>query len=97
MKEKYLINAGIQLVPLTNKELAYPLIDKVIEKIKSYDLKHVVTPFETIIECEFETAIQIISEINNISQNHTNEWLINIRLHCGNYDILMHEKTIKHN
>jgi uncharacterized protein YqgV (UPF0045/DUF77 family) len=93
-----LINCGIQLLPIGDKQLSYKLIDEAIEQIKNKNFKCIVTPFETIIETSFEESQNIIKELNDFCNSKKIEFVLNIRMHCHwNQDILMDEKTTKFN
>lgn len=45
-----IINLGIQIVPKSKTLDSYLLVDKAIEVIRASGVKHVVTPFETVME-----------------------------------------------
>jgi uncharacterized protein YqgV (UPF0045/DUF77 family) len=47
---KNTINLGIQIVPKSKTLDAYALVDKAIAVIQESGVKHVVTPFETVME-----------------------------------------------
>lgn len=44
------INLGIQIIPKSKTLDSYALVDKAIEVIQASGVKHVVTPFETVME-----------------------------------------------
>jgi uncharacterized protein (TIGR00106 family) len=48
MKEKRMLNVGIQVLPLA--EDVYPIVDKAIEAIKVSGVKYEVGPLETVLE-----------------------------------------------
>jgi uncharacterized protein (TIGR00106 family) len=45
-----IINLGIQIIPKSKSMDSYALVDKAIEVIRDSGVKHVVTPFETVME-----------------------------------------------
>lgn len=47
---KNIINLGIQIVPKSKLIDSYCLVDQAIEVIQKSGIKHVVTPFETVME-----------------------------------------------
>ena len=98
MSNTTLINCGIQLIPICEKESSYKIIDQAIELIKRKPHKSIVTPFETAVEASFEEVQQLINEINEFCNTKEIEFVMNLRLHCSaKEDILMNEKTEKFN
>ncbi len=77
-----IINMGIQVVPLETKVNKYDVIDHAIGIIQQSGLKHIVTPFETVIEGEEEKVYNLLKEIRNACYNFgCDELLINVRIH----------------
>ena len=98
MSSSKIINCGIQLIPIGEKKLSYTIIDEVIELIKNKKYTSIVTPFETVVETNFEEVQKLIKEINEVCVLKELEFVLNIRMHCSaNEDILMNEKTEKFN
>lgn len=95
MKENYSIHLGIQIVPLASRERAFPAIDKVIDLISGKGFRFQVTPFETIVECGFEDALQIIEESADLMKKEfSGEYLINSRFHIHpGTDVLWEDKV----
>ena len=93
-----IINAAIQLVPLAEKEEAYSMVDKAIELIRNSGLKYKVCPFETVVEGEYESILQLISEIKNESIDSSDkDFIINLKLQFGNKNIsTIDEKMVKY-
>lgn len=54
-----IINLGIQIVPKSKTLDSYALVDKAIEVIQQSGIKHVVTPFETVMEGTQEDLMEI--------------------------------------
>lgn len=54
-----IINLGIQIVPKSKTLDSYALVDKAIEVIQKSGVKHVVTPFETVMEGPQEELMAI--------------------------------------
>lgn len=92
-----IINASIQVIPLTKIEIAFPIVDKAIELIQRSGLSHTVGAFETTIEGEYEPVQQLIRKIEDFcySQGKT-QFLVYKKLHIsGGEDILVESKTGK--
>ncbi len=60
-----LINASIQVVPVTNEKDALPLIDEAIAIIQSSGLKYVVGAFATDIEGEYEEVQALLRRVED--------------------------------
>ncbi|TVP47794.1 MAG: thiamine-binding protein [Mongoliibacter sp.] len=56
---KNIINLGIQIIPKSKTLEAYTLVDKAIAVIQESGVKHVVTPFETVMEGTQEELLKI--------------------------------------
>jgi uncharacterized protein YqgV (UPF0045/DUF77 family) len=54
-----IINLGIQIVPKSKTLDSYALVDKAIEVIQKSGIKHIVTPFETVMEGPQEELMEI--------------------------------------
>ena len=54
-----IINLGIQIVPKSKTLDSYALVDKAIEVIQQSGIKHVVTPFETVMEGQQDELMEI--------------------------------------
>ena len=92
-----IINMGIQVVPLETKGNKYDVIDHAITIIQQSGLKHVVTPFETVIEGEEEKVYDLLKVIRNACYDFgCEELLINVRFHSSkNKNVFMEDKTSK--
>jgi len=55
-----LINATIQVIPLTQIEKAFPIVDKAIELIQQSGISFSVGAFETRLEGEYEAVQQLL-------------------------------------
>lgn len=54
-----IINLGIQIVPKSKTLDSYALVDKAIEVIQQSGIKHIVTPFDTVMEGPQEELMEI--------------------------------------
>lgn len=92
-----IINASIQVIPLTNVEIAFPIVDKAIAIIRQSGLKYTVAAFETTIEGEYEPVQQLIQQIEDFCYVQRElQFLVYKKLHvCGAEDILAESKTGK--
>lgn len=96
MKEDLKIHLGIQVVPLAGRNEGFPAIDRVIDLIAGKGYRYQVTPFETIIECSFEEAIDLIKESAELmNRNFCREYLINSRFHIYPGASVLWEEKVK--
>ncbi|MDX1628787.1 MAG: thiamine-binding protein [Fulvivirga sp.] len=95
---KYNIHAGIQIIPRSDNDDIYPIIDKAIAIIQQSGLKNQVTPMETVIEGPYEKVMEVIYRAQQEAlKAGANELLVNIKLHIRKgSDITFQEKTGKY-
>lgn len=91
------VNAAIQVVPLTAKEQAFPVIDEAIAFIQQSGIKYTVGPFETFLEGEYEEVQALIRRIEDFCYSKKEvQFLVYTKLHlCGGADVLSEDKTAK--
>lgn len=92
------INLGIQIVPIASAKDSYPIIDDCIARIQTSGLKYIVTPFETVLEGQYEEIMSLVNELYSLALTKSQELVINIRIHAKNgHDVYGAEKTDKFN
>jgi uncharacterized protein YqgV (UPF0045/DUF77 family) len=92
------INLGIQIVPIAQAKDGYPVIDQCIKKIQSSGIKYVVTPFETVLEGQYDQIMALVNELYILALGKSEELVINIRIHAKNgQNVYGAEKTDKFN
>lgn len=65
--EKFEASIAIQVLPkVEGDEELIRVVDKVIEHIKSYNLNTFVSPFETTVEGDLDTLMEIVNECQKI-------------------------------
>jgi len=75
-----IINVALQIIPLSS-DRSYNIIDKAIEFIKSTGIKHLVCPFETVLEGDYDTIFEIIKKTQEICfENGADELIVNIKI-----------------
>jgi uncharacterized protein YqgV (UPF0045/DUF77 family) len=89
------INAAIQVLPQGVKN-TYEVVDKAIEVIQKSGVKHRVCPFETVIETDWDNALQILSNIKEAVLNEAPSTLINLKIQAANKDVTIEDKTGKY-
>ena len=92
-----IINAAIQVVPLTKIADAYAVIDNAIALIQQSGLKYSVGAFETTIEGEYEKVQQVLRQVQDFCYSQQQvQFLIYTKYHlCGGENILAEDKTSK--
>lgn len=92
-----LVNATIQVVPLTNIETAFPVIDAAIALIQNSGVQYSVGAFETTLEGEYEAVQELIRKLEDFCYHQKElQFLVYTKLHlCGGAHISAHEKTAK--
>jgi uncharacterized protein YqgV (UPF0045/DUF77 family) len=94
-----IINLGIQIVPKSETEDAYSLVDKAIAVIQQSGIKHVVTPFETVMEGPQTQLLEIAKKAQQaVLEGGADEVLVYYRMQIRkNADVSMEDKTAKYN
>lgn len=92
-----IINASIQVVPITKAEEAFPVIDQAIALIQQSGLKYTVGAFATELEGEYNDVHALLKQISDFCYSQTDlQFLVYTKLHLsGGQDILAADKTGK--
>jgi len=95
---KPIINLGIQIVPKSKLIDSYWLVDQAIEVIQKSDVKHVVTPFETVMEGTQDELMEIAKEAQQaVLDAGADEILVYYRLQIRkDKDVSIEDKTEKY-
>ncbi len=92
------INVAIQLLPITASAKTLDLIDAAIELIKQSKLKHLVCPFETVVEGTYFEIFELIDRIRQTTlTSNCEELIINIKIHAATTDLCFDDKLAKYN
>lgn len=88
------IHLAIQIVPLTGKEKAYPLIDKAIAAIAATGLPYTVGPMETVLEGGYDEVMEAARKAQQACFDAgAAELVVNLKLHIRKGgDVTMGEK-----
>lgn len=94
---KHIINASIQLLPVTLDRHPYKWVDEAIDIIRASGIKHEVGPFATVVEGTYDEVILLIHQINDhLCQRNCPEWIANLQIQMrSDRDITGDEKTNK--
>jgi len=61
---KHTVNISLQILPDSKSKHPYDIVDKAIAVIAASGLKYKVCPFETVIEGEYNTIMDLIREVH---------------------------------
>jgi uncharacterized protein YqgV (UPF0045/DUF77 family) len=92
------INAAIQIVPLQERAIAFPLIDQAIELISASGLPFQVGAFSTSVDGTYQQVIELVQQINiMLNTAASNEWICNVQIQMHqNMSVLSSDKLIKY-
>ena len=93
----YLINASLQVVPITTDKHPYNWVDDAIEVIRQSGVKYEVGPFATVLEANYDQIISVVNSVNEfLYEQNCQEWILNVQLQMrSNRGITASEKTKK--
>lgn len=60
------VNVAVQVLPVSKTKETYDIVDCAIAEIKKSGVKHVVTPFETVMEGEYDVLMDVVKGVQNI-------------------------------
>lgn len=95
---KNIINLGLQIVPKSKLTDSYWLVDQAIEVIQKSGVKHVVTPFETVMEGTQDELMEIAREAQQaVLDAGAEEVLVYYRMQIRkDQDVRIEDKTGKY-
>lgn len=95
---KNIINLGIQIVPKSKLIESYWLVDQAIEVIQKSGIKHVVTPFETVMEGTQDELMEIARQAQQaVLDAGADEVLVYYRMQIRkDKDVSIEDKTGKY-
>ncbi|MGT2845862.1 thiamine-binding protein [Streptococcus massiliensis] len=74
---------ALQILPLTAGESRLAVIDKVIDFLNQQQVKTVVTPFETVLEGEWEELIHILQQAIELAGEEADNIFANVKINYG--------------
>jgi uncharacterized protein (TIGR00106 family) len=93
----HIINASIQIVPITTDRHPYAWVDEAIEVIRQSGIKYEVGAFSTILEGNYAEVMKLIDQVNeHLVARGCEEWISNLQIQIRAVgDITSSEKTEK--
>lgn len=90
------VNVAIQVLPLSQDKDMYQMVDAAIEIIQQSGLKHVVTPFETVVEGSYEKVMLIVEDVQEACYKAGADKLIcNLKIQSHKTDTVLIEDKLE--
>ena len=67
------VNVAVQVLPSSTTKDVYAIVDEAIKIIDQSGVKYVVTPFETVMEGEYDTLMGIVKRIQETCYLHNTD------------------------
>ena len=87
---------ALQVLPLSQGIDRISVIDKVIAYLQTQGVTMVVTPFETVLEGEFDELMRILKEVLEVAGQGADNVFANVKINVGEI-LSIDEKLEKHN
>ena len=87
---------ALQVLPLSQGIDRIAVIDKVIDYLQTQGVTMVVTPFETVLEGEFDELMRILKEAIEVAGQGADNVFANVKINVGEI-LSIDEKLEKHN
>ena len=87
---------ALQVLPLSQGIDRIAVIDKVIDYLQAQEVTMVVTPFETVLEGEFDELMRILKEALEVAGQGADNVFANVKINIGEI-LSIDEKLEKHN
>ena len=93
----YIINASLQILPITLDKHPYEWVDDAIAIIQKSKVKYEVGPFATVLEGTYTEVMNVIHQVNDyLQEKGCPEWIANLQIQVRSAgDITGEEKTAK--
>jgi len=88
------VNIAVQILPLSTRNLhAYEIVDTAIEMIAASGLRYEVTPFETVIEGNYDEIMEVIKLAQQKCLNAgAIDLICNLKIHSSIQDVSIADK-----
>ena len=87
---------ALQVLPLSQGIDRIAVIDKVIDYLQAQEVTMVVTPFETVLEGEFDELMRILKEALEVAGQGADNVFANVKINIGEI-LSIDEKLAKYN
>ncbi|MDR1585730.1 MAG: thiamine-binding protein [Prevotellaceae bacterium] len=91
------INIAIQILPVSASKHPYDLVDEAIAVIANSGLKYRVTPFETVIEGDYDQAMAVVKQAQEACYEAGADSLMTyVKIQSSRNDVLIEDKMEKY-
>ncbi len=92
------VNIALQILPQSNTKDTYTIVDEAIALIRDSGLKYQVTPFETVMEGDYDRIMKLVKEIQIKCYESGAEGIIaNLKIQSRkNSDVTIEDKMHKY-
>lgn len=92
------VNVALQIIPRSSTEDVYKLVDSAIDVIQRSGVKYKVSPFETVMEGDYDTLMRIAREAQEACFNAgAEDLMVFIKIQRSkNKDVAIEDKTGKY-
>lgn len=92
------VNIALQIIPQSNNKDMYDIVDEAIELIRNSGIRFLVTPFETVMEGDYDRIMKLVKEIQIHCYKFGAESIIaNLKIHSRkNSDVTIDDKMHKY-
>lgn len=90
------VTIGIQIIPKSLAKATYDLVDVAIDVIQKSGIKHLITPFETVMEGDYYAIMQVCDKAQKaVIDAGATECLVYFRIHYHmDRDVTFEEKRL---
>ena len=74
---------ALQILPLSQEIDRIAVIDQVIAYLQAQEVTMVVTPFETVLEVEFDELMRILKEALEVAEQEADNVFANVKINVG--------------
>lgn len=74
---------ALQILPLSNQENRLAVIEEVIDFLQKQPVKQLVTPFETVLEGEWDDLLPILQQAVEIAGTQADNVFANVKINYG--------------
>ena len=92
------VNVALQVLPSSSVKHPYDIVDHAISIIQKSGIKYVVTPFETVMEGDYDEIMQVVKQIQLSCLEYGAEGMLsNLKIQVArNKDVFIDDKTGKY-
>ncbi|MDB5251101.1 MAG: thiamine-binding protein [Flaviaesturariibacter sp.] len=94
----FLVNASLQILPVTKDRHPYEWVDEAIDVIRKSGIRYEVGPFATVLEGTYAHVMQVLADVNeHLASRGCPEWIAGFQIQIrSDRDITAGEKTAKY-